>query len=72
MDTVLNIKNKFMTGLVSKILGVVMKKALGCDVRITLDELRVATQGNEVQVKLNASMFMEQEDFKKSVLKLVQ
>ena len=72
MESVLNVSSKFMTGLASKVLSVILGKSLGCDIRIKLEEMKVITQGNEVQIKLNASAFMEQEDFKKSFLKLVQ
>ena len=68
---VLNISNKFMTGLMSKILNVVLKKLLGCDVKVRLDELKVTTQENDVEFHLNVNGSMTQDEFKKLMMKLV-
>ena len=68
---VLNIKGKFMTGLMSKLLKLMLKKSLGCDVNIQLGEFKVSTQDNDVTISVNAAATMTQDEFGKLLTKLV-
>ena len=68
---VLNIKGKFMTGLMSKLLKLMLKKSFGCDVNIQLGEFKVSTQDNDVTISVNAATTMTQDEFGKLLTKLV-
>ena len=63
MDTV-NIGTMFMKGVISKILNVVLKKQLGCNVNTQLNEFNVTFKDKRAHLHVSIDADMTQDELK--------
>lgn len=66
MDT-MKISTKFMKGVVSRILKGVIKKKIGYDVDIQLDEFMITFDGTTAHVRLNAAADISKDELTKVI-----
>lgn len=61
----MNIVSKFLTGVISKLLRVTLRKKFGYDVDIQLNEIKVTVKDGEAHIHVNAdAAFNKEELFK--------
>lgn len=66
MDT-MKISTKFMRGVVSKILKGIIKKKVGYDVDIQLDEFMITFDDTTAHVRLNAAADISKDELTKAI-----
>lgn len=66
----MNIGSVFMKKLIAKVIGRVIRKKLGCDVDICLNEVIVTFDGEKAHVHLNADADMSKEELTKIIKKV--
>lgn len=65
----MNIGSGFMTALIGRIVRRTIRKKLGCDVDIFVNEINVSFDGNTAKVHLNADAEMSKDELLKIVKK---
>lgn len=66
MDT-MKISTKFMRGVVTKILKGIIKKKVGYDVDIQLDELMVTFDDTKAHIRINAAADISKDELTKAI-----
>lgn len=61
----MNIVSKFTTGIVSKVVKVMLKKKLGCDIDIWLKEMKVTVTDGNTHVHLDVDAELSKDELKK-------
>lgn len=63
----LKINSKFMRGIVGKLIGVAIKKKLGCKVHVNLNDLNVTVIDGQAHLHLNVDADMDKQTLTKLV-----
>lgn len=66
MDT-MKISTKFMRGVIAKILKGIIKKKVGYDVDIQLDELMVTFDDTKAHIRINAAADISKDELTKAI-----
>lgn len=66
---VMKFDSAFSTGIISKLFGRTIRKKLGYDIDISINNVVVTTNDGKVKVHLDLDADMSQEDFKKLIFK---
>ena len=61
--------SKFMTGLLSKAIRMILKKNLSCDFGITVNSVNMAFTGSEVKLHLDIDGSLQKKDLEDLILK---
>lgn len=61
----MRITSKFTTGMISKLTGLALKKKLGCDIGIRLNEVRATVDDGKTHVHLDIDAELAKEDLLK-------
>lgn len=61
----MKVTSKFMTGLISKVLTKMLKRKLGCDITICLNEIKVSVVDGKTHAHLDADCDIPKEELLK-------
>lgn len=65
MFDIMQIKTKFMRSVISKLIGMMIKKKLGYKVKVQLDDIDIRIDEEIAHVHLNGGIVMRVDDLKK-------
>lgn len=67
----MNVISKFLTGVISKIMNKVLKKKLGYEINIKLNEVRANIIDGKTHIHLDIDAEMDKEELMKMIGKLI-
>lgn len=65
MFDIMQIKTKFMRGMIAKLIGIAIKNKLGCKIKVQLDDIDIRIDDEIAHVHVNGGFDMKVDDLKK-------
>lgn len=71
-EMILNLRNEFLRGLLSKVIRVLIRKNTGKDVTISVESIRITAEHGKTKVSFNAELGIDNSDLEDLVKKALR